>query len=136
MMDDKRLDEYKQYNRVPLDWPKAAFIPMDDMKPYYLYRVNCRNSRYGIWLPAQEGCMGRRQKWYDWFLFTEYHYDTGPPFGTLRPLTELEKSPFGPDDFEYITKTGEHGEYQAMASYDEIFKYLKEKEIEYDAENG
>jgi hypothetical protein len=80
----------------------------------------------------QKGCMGKREKFGDWFLFTEFHWDTGAPFGTLRPMIELEKSPFGAEDFKTVEKTGEHGKYKGMASYHEVFNYLKEKEGEYD----
>jgi len=126
------LEDYKKWEAEA----RAPYMPMDDMKPYYLYRVHCRNSRYGLWLPDQNGCMGRRQKFHDWFLFTEYHYDTGPPYGTLKPMRELEKSPFGPKDFEMKTFKGKYGEYMKEASYTEMFKYLEEKEREYDEKDG
>lgn len=111
-------------------------IKINEMLPYYLYRIRCRNMRYGIWLPAQQGCMGIREKFGDRFLFTEFHYDTGPPFGTLDPLMELEKTPFEEDDFKVVKKTGKYGEYLAEAKHNEIFEYLKQKEKEYDEKNG
>lgn len=112
------------------------YIPMDELKPYYFYKIRLRNARYGIWLPDGQGFMIRRQKFNDFFTFVEYHWDTGPPFGTARPLKELEPTGFIHEDFINVIKSGPYGEYWTLSKYDEIMNYLKTKTEEYDDERG
>lgn len=47
-----------------------------------LYIVRARNFRLGIY-DGKSGFIGRRNKFGFWYLFTEFHYDIGPPFGTV-----------------------------------------------------
>jgi len=71
----------------------ATYIDIDEMKTGVLYRINCRNSNSGIWVPDQGGFEIARTKFDSTFLFVEYHWDRGPPFGTARPLEILEDLP-------------------------------------------
>jgi len=59
-------------------------IPIDQMIPRGVYKIKCRNLSYGVWNPNDKGFIGIREKFGDRFLFTEYHYDTGVPYGTVR----------------------------------------------------
>jgi hypothetical protein len=47
-----------------------------------VYKIRCRNLSYGVW-NGRDGFIGIRLKFHDRYLFTEYHYDTGAPFGTV-----------------------------------------------------
>lgn len=42
---------------------------------------------------GNEGFIGISDKFGRRYLFTEYHWDQGPPFGTALPLDELEPCP-------------------------------------------
>lgn len=105
------LNDYKKYESEG----KTPYITMDKLKPFYLYRIHARNAVLGIWLPEKKGFMIRRNKFGDWFDFIEYHYDSDPCFGTVKPLKELEKTPFAEKDFKNTT------------TIDNIIEYLKNK---------
>lgn len=76
---------------------RPSEIPMDKCKDGYLYKVDCRNARVGIYNAERKGFIIRRTKFGNTFIDMEFHYDTGAPHGTAFPLEEMEKAPdFGP----------------------------------------
>ena len=70
------------------------YIKLEDCKDEYLYRIEARNGYYGIYKKDDKGFIIRRNKFGSIFTFLEYHWDTGPPYGTVHPTKEIEKSPF------------------------------------------
>ena len=58
-----------------------------------LYRIRSRNLFLGVWDEKVKGFIGIREKFGSRFLATEYHWDTGAPFGTASPLEDLGESP-------------------------------------------
>lgn len=70
-------------------------IPLEQCKNGVLYRIASRNLSFGVFREASKGFVGIREKFGDEFLFTEYHWDTGPPYGTVSPHAELEPVPEG-----------------------------------------
>jgi len=124
------LDEHKQYQAEG----RAPYIMISDLKPYYLYRIHARNSRLGIYLPKEYSFLIRRHKFYNWFAFEEYHWDTGAPFGTVRPLKELEQTPFGQEDLKQGPWETNGIKYYGYFYEDKLMKYLKTKAKEYDNE--
>ncbi len=71
---------------------KKEYIPMEECRKGFLYRIRSRNLDYGVY-DGNGGFIGIRQKFGFRYLFTEDHWDTGPPFGTVKPLEELVKVP-------------------------------------------
>ncbi|HBM14765.1 MAG TPA: hypothetical protein DD381_00215 [Lentisphaeria bacterium] len=76
-------------------------IRIDDLKQGYLYLIDARNSHLGIWMSKKNSFLISRFKFGDNFLFEEDHWDTGEPYGTVKPIKELEKTPFEADRFLY-----------------------------------
>jgi len=72
---------------------KVNYLPLNKCKDRYLYQINSRNLSYGIYNEKTKGFIGIRNKFRQDYLFTEYHYDNGPPFGTVFPKKELGKIP-------------------------------------------
>ncbi|TET59661.1 MAG: hypothetical protein E3J47_08235 [Candidatus Stahlbacteria bacterium] len=70
---------------------------MKDLKDCYLYKIDARNSNYGIWIEKRVSFIISRTKFSDNFLFEEEYAD-GSDFGTALPLEEIEKSPFTNED--------------------------------------
>ena len=70
------------------------YIPMAECKQGFLYRISSRNLPYGVY-NGNGGFIGIREKFGDRFLFTEEHWDTAEPFGTVMPLEEIEQIPEG-----------------------------------------
>lgn len=54
-----------------------------------LYRIHSRNLCFGVYREETGGFIGLREKFGSVYLFEEYHYDNGPPFGTVKPEEEL-----------------------------------------------
>lgn len=91
------------------------FILIKDCKDGYLYIVSARNAIIGICHDNGKAFEINRLKFNNRFLFDEYHWDTGAPYGTVCPLKEIEKAP------EFKTD-------------EEKLEYLYNKEIELESE--
>ena len=79
---------------------KKEYMKMEEMKEGYLYRIQARNAKYGIWVERHDGFLIRRTKFKDVFTFVELHWDASDHFGTAKPIVELEKSPFDIEELE------------------------------------
>lgn len=64
------------------------YIPVTECVKRKVYRIDSRNLLYGVY-DGNFGFIGIRSKFGVRYLFTEYHHDQGPPFGTVRPLEDL-----------------------------------------------
>jgi hypothetical protein len=100
------------------------YIKIPDLKPGYLYQIRARNSRFGIWLPSKLGFMISREKFGYVYPFIEYHYDIGAPFGTVKPLEEIEQSPFTEEDLKYTTWDKGGVIYGGYDNETEVLSYL------------
>jgi hypothetical protein len=60
-------------------------IPLAACEDRRLYRISSRNFVYGVFSAETRGFVGIREKFGSEYLFTEYHFDTGAPFGTVIP---------------------------------------------------
>lgn len=67
----------------------SDYIRREDCKDRVLYRINSRNLLFGVFCKEQAGFNGIREKFGSRYVFMEYHYDNGPPFGTVLPIEEL-----------------------------------------------
>lgn len=83
---------------------KNDYIKMEDLKEGYTYRISARNAGFGIWRTKHQSFIISRWKFGFNYIFEEYHYDTGAPYGTTKPWEEIEQSPFDPETFIYIDK--------------------------------
>ena len=88
-------------------------IPIYKCKDGFVYRLDARNLKYGIWLKGKgvwvkaEGVFrGLRRKFGETFLDTEYHWDEGPPHGTAKPIEEIEEFSRG-NLFDFLTELEE-----------------------------
>lgn len=66
-------------------------IKFEDCKEGYTYHVAGRNFTYAIFHTGV--FYGIRLKWYDEFIAWEIHWDKDENHGTVRPKTEIEKTP-------------------------------------------
>lgn len=64
-------------------------IPMSELVDRRVYRIRSRNLVVGAWRAATQGFIGIRQKFGDLYLFEEYHYETGAPYGTAHAIEYL-----------------------------------------------
>lgn len=71
-------------------------IPLAECQDGGLYRIFSRNLRFGVFVQEQQGFIGIRCKFDSYYLFTEYHWETGAPFGTVNPKQFLEMCPISP----------------------------------------
>lgn len=103
------------------------YLRLSELKGAGGYLISARNSHLGLFVPHAEkpGFVIRREKLGSTFLFLEYHWDVGAPYGTVKPLKFIEPSPFSS---ERIVAIGEHVESGDGNSSDcnECFRYLEE----------
>jgi hypothetical protein len=78
-------DKIKEYE---FNQAREDFIPLNRCKKGFLYKIHSRNLGVGVF-NGKDGFIGIRTKFGNKFLFTEYHWDTGAPYGTAKPLEEL-----------------------------------------------
>lgn len=64
---------------------KHTYLTKEECKHRHVYLINSRNLRLGVYNEANGGFYGIRTKFTDKFIFCEYHWDNGPPYGTVRP---------------------------------------------------
>lgn len=70
-------------------------IPKLKCKDRVLYRISSRNLTLGVYHAEKGGFLGLRTKFGDTYVFEEFHWDNGPPYGTVKPDEELpELLPF------------------------------------------
>ena len=62
-------------------------VPMDKCIKGRLYKLGSRNLVLGVY-DGREGFIGIRCKFRDRFLFTEYHWDQGAPYGTVSEVED------------------------------------------------
>lgn len=99
---------------MPAIFNDQEYLLIEDCKPGYLYFIQARNFAIAVYDEKKKGFVGLREKFGSEYLATEYHWDTGEPFGTAHPIEELEKAPF-----------------EGTEEDDTVIAYLKEKREQY-----
>ena len=69
------------------------YLSLDECIDGGLYRLYGRNFQLGVYTKRHQGFIGIRHKFSFEFLDLEFHWDTGAPYGTVKPITYLEKCP-------------------------------------------
>jgi len=70
------------------------YIPMEELKNGYIYKIKARNANYGVWLEKESAFMISRWKFTHNYLFLEIHWDKDDFVGTVKPIEIVEKFPF------------------------------------------
>lgn len=73
----------------------ARRVPPEDIVVGRAYVIHARNGGVGVAV-SEEGHRGyrlHREKFGNHFLFVEYDWDEGPPFGTAIPLGVIDAEP-------------------------------------------
>lgn len=71
------------------------YLRIDELKDNHSYKIYARNAYVGIWIKNEKAFMiSRYTASHHPHLFYEYHWDTGQPLGTVKPLQLLEFNPF------------------------------------------
>ena len=91
------------------------YLKIDDCVQGGLYEVDARNFSLGVYNKKEQGFIGIRYKMGAEYLDLEFHWDTGEPYGTVRPIKYLEECPHEAKDTDNP----------------ELFKWLIEKRKEY-----
>jgi len=63
-------------------------IPIENCIERGVYKILSRNLSIGVY-DGNGGFIGIRTKFGQEYLFTEYHWDLGPPYGTVHPEARL-----------------------------------------------
>lgn len=71
------------------------YLAIGDLKDQYSYKIFARNAYVGVWLKSKNAFLISRYKvGPNPYLFFEYHWDIGEPFGTVKPIELIGKFPF------------------------------------------
>lgn len=89
---------------------EEEYLSIEQCEHNNLYRINGRNFSLGIYNKKEQGFVGIREKFGTEYLDLEYHWDTGPPYGTVKPIEFLEKCLIDVNNKD-----------------DELFEWLKER---------
>lgn len=65
------------------------YISLDKCNDRQAYIIKSRNLECGVFKKNSGGFIGLRAKFGEVFLSEEFHYDKGPPYGTVKPLEAL-----------------------------------------------
>ena len=106
------------------------YLKIEDLKDGYLYFIDARNAKHGIWISSRSGFLISRYKFGNNFLFEEYHWDC-VAFATVKPLREIEKSPFKSERLDKAMWDGDKEILDYLNRFGNKYKLLLEKE-----ENG
>jgi hypothetical protein len=68
---------------------QGNMISKTKCKDRFLYKIHSRNLTLGVFRESTGGFIGLREKFGSVYLFEEYHWDNGPPYGTVTPEKEL-----------------------------------------------
>ena len=78
-------------------------IPLHECEDGALYRLAARRIQFGIFRADTKQFEGIRYKFGNRFIDAEYHWDTGPPFGTVQPLVKLpDRLPVDADKLTWL----------------------------------
>ena len=77
-------DEMLRAIRDGWEW----YVPLAKCEVRHVYRLKSRNLKIGVY-DGERGLIGVRYKFDREFLFTEYHYDAGAPYGTVHPIEDI-----------------------------------------------
>jgi len=103
------------------------YISLVDCIRGHLYRIHSRNLKLGVF-DGKTGFIGIRLKFGSEYLFTEYHWDQGPPYGTVQPKEDLGPIPDDIEIYEYKYETIEGKD--CAVQNEKMFEYLTQKESE------
>lgn len=93
-------------------------ISLNDCVHRGVYKINSRNLSIGVFNKDNNGFIGIRRKFDAIYLDTEYHWDTGAPFGTVKPDSLICMLPEEIECKEYNKET--------FQQYQPLFDYLYE----------
>lgn len=71
---------------------EPRMIPMSECLQGHVYRIWARNFNVGVY-DGDGGFIGLRTKFKNRFLFTEYHWERGNDFGTVKPYEDVGMMP-------------------------------------------
>ena len=67
----------------------TRYLPIDQLEDSCADLVHARNNYIGIWRASDSAFVILREKLGRLFLFPEFHWDTGEPFGTAKPFVKI-----------------------------------------------
>ena len=96
------------------------YLKAEELKGGFLYYIDARNANFGIWNPEKNSFYISRTKFGCNYVLEEIHYDKDETFGTVKPLKEIEESPFKSEDIKLEVTT----DYIGYTHSDDLLDYL------------
>jgi hypothetical protein len=103
-----------------IEFGPQEYLKTEKLRHGYLYKIYARHVEYGIYCERDHSFYCSRMKFNKNFVDHQIHYDWHEWHGTVKPLEEIEKSPF---DLE-----GWKGYIVPDEIYQEVLDYLNQWE--------
>lgn len=106
------MKKYKKNKKLILKDRKKDTKIFDNFKKYfsissckngYVYKILARNGCIGVFNSQDSSFTLSRFKFSFNYLFEEYHWDTGEPYGTVKPIEEIEECPKDMNDKDKLS---------------------------------
>ena len=112
-----KADPYTRYAPI-----LARRIPVEEIEVGCAYRIHARNGGIGVATGRNDdlGYRLHRVKFDRHFLFVEYDWSRGEPFGTAIPLQRIDAVPPTEGLLEWLADQEEQHRDAIMAVWDEI----------------
>lgn len=87
---------------------RETWIPLEECIDGHLYHIDARNGIFGVFVKGEgkkheagnDAFKLSRHKFGSNFIDQEFHWDTGEPFGTAKPIEDLGIAPTFENDEE------------------------------------
>ena len=77
-----------------IEFGPQEYLKTEKLRHGYLYKIYARHVEYGIYCERDHSFYCSRMKFNKNFVDHQIHYDWHEWHGTVKPLEEIEKSPF------------------------------------------
>jgi hypothetical protein len=102
----------------------SDYISLEKCKDGFVYKILARNGTVGVFNKVDSSFTLSRHKFSSNFLFDEFHWDTGEPYGTVKPIKELEQAPVLHDENQklcYLNTLTKNFEEEFKQFWDNLF---------------
>ena len=100
LTEDEKMELFIEKSETKHFTDEPEMIPISECKHGYLYFVNMRNGRVGVYNEDQQGFLFIRHKWGHEYSFVEIHWEADKHYGTASPFIEIGESDIEPRDYD------------------------------------
>ena len=116
-LQNETIKDATEGNNLPDKTSFGSYVPLGQCVDRGIYTLKAKNISLGVYNAETKGFIGVRTKQGLRLLETEYHFDTGSPHGTAKPLYQVGALPEYLELREGLTRGDEFVPYTALIEY-------------------